>query len=241
MFLTGDMEKINDALILIRDKYGLGALDDSPRLRALLSDFAPMYRREGRIFANVVDDKELIHIISLNQGMSLNEAIKAIEERTGLKKQWTNDVAICLFNFLGREIIQADDDLNFEEVPGVRTNNIQNPLSFFHSISSAVECVVKQADTFEKTNDLDKICNVLNGEKGQLVADALKHGAPVYVKEGIITYTEIEVTRGIQFDRGYLSPYFATSEDSSLAILEYPLVLLMEEKINSIQEIPAFA
>ena len=75
---------------------------------------------------------------------------------------------------------------------------------------------------------------------GSIIAEAMERVG----KEGVITVeeakgfeTELEVVDGMQFDRGYISPYFATNQDTLEALLENPLILLSEKKVSSLKEL----
>ncbi len=75
---------------------------------------------------------------------------------------------------------------------------------------------------------------------GELVADAMeKVGAEgvVSVEEAKGTETTLEVVEGMQFDRGYLSPYFITEPEKMQAVLEEPVILLYEKKISSVKDL----
>lgn len=79
-----------------------------------------------------------------------------------------------------------------------------------------------------------------NKALGELVADAVeKVGGEgvVSVEEAKGTETTLEVVEGMQFDRGYLSPYFVTDADKMQAVLEEPLILLYEKKIGGLKEL----
>src|SRR5690606_1370991 len=75
---------------------------------------------------------------------------------------------------------------------------------------------------------------------GELVADAIERvggeGA-VTVEEAKATETTLEVVEGMQFDRGYLSPYFVTDAEKMETVLENPLILLYEKKISGIKDL----
>src|SRR6185503_19168176 len=75
---------------------------------------------------------------------------------------------------------------------------------------------------------------------GELVADAVEkvgQEGVISVEEAKGTETMLEVVEGIQFDRGYLSPYFITDAEKLEAILEDPLILLHEKKVNNLKDL----
>jgi len=75
---------------------------------------------------------------------------------------------------------------------------------------------------------------------GQMIADAIaKVGkdSPITVEEAKGTETEVEVVEGMNFDRGYISPYFVTNSEKMTAEFEKPYILIMEKKLSSIQAI----
>jgi chaperonin GroEL len=79
-----------------------------------------------------------------------------------------------------------------------------------------------------------------NPEVGKLVADAIEKIGPdgvVTVEEAKTTETALEVVEGMQFDRGYLSPYFVTDPEKMVASLEEPVILLSEKKISNMKDL----
>jgi chaperonin GroEL len=121
-----------------------------------------------------------------------------------------------------------------------------NPIALRRGIELAVEKAVEELKT-RKIDVTDKasIAQVasISGndtEIGALIADALdkvgKDGV-ITVEESKGTDTTLEVVEGLQFDKGFISPYFVTDQERQEAILENPLILLHEKKISSAQDL----
>jgi chaperonin GroEL len=120
-----------------------------------------------------------------------------------------------------------------------------NPMDLKRGIDMAVEAVVKELGSRAKKVDTnEQIAQVgtisANGDKeiGDFLAQAMKKVG----REGVITVeeakslkTELEVVEGMQFERGYLSPYFVTNADKMQAELEDPYILLHEKKLSGLQ------
>ena len=122
-----------------------------------------------------------------------------------------------------------------------------NPMLLKRGVDSAVEAAVaqiKKMSVMVKGNyaDIAKIGTVsANGdaEIGKLLADAMKavgEEGVVTVEEGKSLETEKEVVEGMQFDKGYISPYFVTDTTEMACILEDPYILIFEKKISNVRE-----
>ena len=122
-----------------------------------------------------------------------------------------------------------------------------NPMDLKRGIDKAVESLVGELQSMSKpTRDTDEVAQVgtisANSDEtiGQIIAEAMEKVG----KEGVITVEEaksmetvLEVVEGMQFDRGYLSPYFVTDTERMEAVLEDPLILLHEKKISNMKDL----
>jgi len=121
-----------------------------------------------------------------------------------------------------------------------------NPMDLKRGIDIAVEAVVKSLESqSQKITTSDEVAQVgtisANGEDeiGKMIAEAMERVG----NEGVITVeeaksldTELDVVEGMQFDRGYLSPYFVTDAEKMRASLEDPYILLHEKKLSNLQD-----
>lgn len=124
-----------------------------------------------------------------------------------------------------------------------------NPIAVKRGIDKAVEAVVaeikRQAQPIKDKEQVEFVATIAgnDGEVGKHVAEAMDKVG----KDGVITVEEskgrettLEVVEGMQFDRGYISPYFVTDPERMEAVLENPLILIHEKKISSAQDFLPF-
>src|SRR5215204_4623944 len=120
-----------------------------------------------------------------------------------------------------------------------------NPMDLKRGIDMAVIEVVKDLEKqSKKINTSEEVAQVgtisSNGQKeiGQMIAEAMQkvgNEGVITVEEAKVLETELEVVEGMQFDRGYLSPYFITNAEKMVADLEDPYILLHEKKLSNLQ------
>jgi len=122
-----------------------------------------------------------------------------------------------------------------------------NPMDLKRGIEKAVRKVVEhiKGQSEQINNDFDKIKQIASisanndDEIGTLIADAMKRVSTdgvITVEEAKGTETYVDVVDGMQFDRGYLSPYFITNADTMVVEYENPLILIYDKKISNMQE-----
>jgi chaperonin GroEL len=121
----------------------------------------------------------------------------------------------------------------------------RNPMDLRRGIDKAVSAVVedlkKRASKVKSNDEIAQVGTLAaNGDTtiGKFLADAMSkvgNEGVITVEEAKSLETELEVVEGMQFDRGYLSPYFITNADKMEATLEDPVILLFEKKISSLQ------
>ena len=122
-----------------------------------------------------------------------------------------------------------------------------NPIDIKRGIDKAVAKVVEAikaqaeevGDDFEKIENVARISANNDSEIGQLIAEAMKK----VKKEGVITVeeakgtdTSVDVVEGMQFDRGYISPYFVTNSERMECEMDHPYILLYDKKISSLKD-----
>lgn len=138
-----------------------------------------------------------------------------------------------------------------QSIIGVGLKNVTagaNPMDLKRGIDKAVAKIVAEirsmaqeiGDNFEKIEHVAKISSNGDEQIGQLIAEAMrkvnKEGV-IIVEEAKGIETTVEVVEGMQFDRGYISPYFVTNSETMEAQLENPYLLLYDKKISTLKEI----
>jgi chaperonin GroEL len=122
-----------------------------------------------------------------------------------------------------------------------------NPMDIKRGIDKAVIKVVenlkKQAKPIDKGNEIEQVATISannDSEVGKMIANAMakvgKDGV-ITVEEAKGTETEVKTVEGMQFDRGYLSPYFVTNAEKMEANLDNPYILLYDKKVSSMKDL----
>ena len=196
---------------------------------------------------NVVLDKKYGSPTITKDGVTVAKEIELKDPMENMGAQMVREVASKTSNVAGDGTTTATVLAQAIFREGVKTVAAgANPMALKRGIDKAVERAAKEIKKMAKPVTGEMIAQVgtisANGDHtiGEIIAEAmLKVG-----KDGVITVEEsrtmetaLEVVEGMQFDRGYLSPYFVTDAESMEAVLENPVILLSEKKISSMRDL----
>ena len=110
------------------------------------------------------------------------------------------------------------------------------------AVAAAVEQIKKNSQAVNGSKDIERVATVSAGDEsvGKLIAEAMEKvtaDGVITLEEGKTAETYSEVVEGMQFDRGYISPYMVTDTDKMEAVIDDPYILITDKKISSIQDV----
>ncbi|MBK7394498.1 MAG: chaperonin GroEL [Chloracidobacterium sp.] len=196
---------------------------------------------------NVVIDKKFGSPTITKDGVTVAKEIELKDTLENMGAQMVREVASKTSDVAGDGTTTATVLAQAIFKEGVRTVAAgANPMALKRGIEKAVAAVVAEIHTMAKPVSGDSIAQVgtvsANGDKtiGTIIAEAMDKVG----KDGVITVEEsktmdtlLEVVEGMQFDRGYLSPYFVTDADRMEAVLDEPYILINEKKISNMRDL----
>ena len=196
---------------------------------------------------NVVLDKKYGSPLITNDGVTIAKEIELENEAENMGAQLVKEVATKTNDAAGDGTTTATLLAQAFVREGMKNVTAgANPLvvrkGIKKAVDKAVETLVANSKKVNGTDDIARVGTISAGDDviGQLIADAMEK----VTSDGVITVEESksadtysEVVEGLQFDRGYLSPYMATDMDKMEAVLDDALILLTDKKISNIQEV----
>ena len=196
---------------------------------------------------NVVLDKKFGSPTITKDGVSVAKEIELADKLENVGAQMVKEVASKTSDVAGDGTTTATVLAQAIFREGLRMVVAgANPMALQRGIHKATERVIDEIKRSSKPVKGDAIAQVgtisANGDRtiGELIAEAMnkvgKDGV-ITVEESRTMQTELDVVEGMQFDRGYLSPYFVTNPDRMEAVLDDPLILIHEKKISALRDL----
>ncbi len=196
---------------------------------------------------NVVLDKKYGTPLITNDGVTIAKEIELPDAFENMGAQLVREVATKTNDVAGDGTTTAT--LLAQAMVREGLKNVAagaNPMVLKKGISkavdAAVETIIKNSEKIQGRDDIARVAAVSanNDEIGELIADAMNKVSSdgvITVEESKTAETYSEVVEGMQFDRGYISPYMATDTEKMEAIIDDAYILITDKKISNIQEI----
>ncbi|PIQ49038.1 MAG: chaperonin GroEL [Cytophagales bacterium CG12_big_fil_rev_8_21_14_0_65_40_12] len=197
---------------------------------------------------NVIIDKKFGAPTVTKDGVSVAKEIELSEPIENMGAQLVKEVASKTADSAGDGTTTAT--VLAQAIFGAGIKNVAagaNPMDLKRGIDKAVAAVVadlhKQSKAIQNSTEIKQVATISannDEEIGQMIADAMdkvgKDGV-ITVEEARGTETEVKTVEGMQFDRGYLSPYFVTNTEKMEVELDNPYILIYDKKISSMKEL----
>ncbi len=196
---------------------------------------------------NVVLDKKYGTPLITNDGVTIAKEIELEDAAENMGAALVKEVATKTNDVAGDGTTTATllaQALIHEGMKNIAAG--ANPMIIRRGISKAVdravECLIANSQKINGFEDIARVGTISAGDEaiGQLIADAMEKvtaDGVITVEESKTAKTECEVVEGMQFDRGYLSPYMVTDTDKMEAVIDDAFILITDKKISSIQDI----
>jgi len=196
---------------------------------------------------NVVLDKKYGSPLITNDGVTIAKEIELDDPFENMGAQLVKEVATKTNDVAGDGTTTAT--LLAQAMIREGMKNVAagaNPMTIKKGVQKAVDTAVDGIKANSKkvtgSSDISRVATISSGNEivGKLIADAMEkvsHDGVITVEESKTAETECEVVEGMQFDRGYISPYMCTDNDKMEAVLDDALLLITDKKISSIQDI----
>ncbi|WP_054026680.1 chaperonin GroEL [Bacillus sp. FJAT-28004] len=196
---------------------------------------------------NVVLEKKFGSPLITNDGVSIAKEIELEDAFENMGAQLVKEVATKTNDVAGDGTTTATVLAQAMIREGLKNVTAgANPMVIRKGIEKAVKAAVEELKAISKPiegkQSIAQVASISSADEevGQLIAEAMEkvgNDGVITVEESKGFVTELEVVEGMQFDRGYVSPYMITDTDKMEAVLDNPYILITDKKITSIQEI----
>ncbi len=198
---------------------------------------------------NVVIDKKFGAPQVTKDGVTVAKEIELAEEFENLGAQMVKEVASKTNDDAGDGTTTAT--VLAQSIVNVGLKNVTagaNPMDLKRGIDKAVTKTIEalqdmSEDIGEDTTKIEQVASISannDAEIGKLISEAMekvKKEGVITVEEAKVSDTYVEVVEGMQFDRGYISPYFVTDTEKMEAVLENPYILLFDKKVSVMKDL----
>ena len=196
---------------------------------------------------NVVLDKKFGTPLITNDGVSIAREIELEDPYENMGAQLVKEVATKTNDVAGDGTTTAT--LLAQAIIREGIKNVTagaNPMQIRNGIKKAVDTAVEEIKKSSKKvtgkEDIARVASISadDEEIGQIIADAMEkvgNEGVITVEESKTMGTELDVVEGMQFDRGYISPYMITDSEKMEAVIDEPYILITDKKISNIQDI----
>ena len=228
-------------------KFNIEARDELKKGVDILADAVKVtLGPKGR---NVILDKKFGAPHITKDGVSVAREVELSEPMQNMGAQLVKEVASKTGDDAGDGTTTAT--VLAQSIINVGLKNVTagaNPMDLKRGIDKAVEAVVANikamsqevGDDFKKIEDVARVSANNDDRIGKLIAEAMQ----TVKKEGVITVDEakgtettIDMVEGMQFDRGYISPYFVTDTEKMECVMDQPYILLYDKKVSNLKDI----
>jgi chaperonin GroEL len=196
---------------------------------------------------NVVLDKKFGAPTITNDGVTIAKEIELSNPYQNLGAQLVKEVATKTNDVAGDGTTTATVLAQAMVTEGLRNITAgANPMSLKRGMDAAVtaisDALLAKASPVKKREDIAHVATISgqDPEIGTLIADAMEkvgRDGVITVEDGSTLATELEITEGMQFDKGYISPYFVTDPEAGEAVFEDTYILITTEKISAIEDL----
>lgn len=196
---------------------------------------------------NVVLDKKFGTPLITNDGVTIAKEIELEDEFENMGAQLVKEVATRTNEVAGDGTTTATVLAQAMITEGIKNvaagaNPIILRRGMFKAVKKTVEIIAAMSEELNGKDQIAKVAAISAGddEVGEIIAEAMERASTdgvITIEESKTMETELDVVEGMQFDRGYLSPYMCTDMDKMESVLEDAFILITDKKIGNIQEI----